>query len=61
MSFTLAGFPSCFATEGNPGDASNSQDGMGDMDPYVHTSGDIIDIDNEAGTFSFDVSILLVP
>ena len=55
MSFTQAGFPSTFATEGNP----TGKDGgleMGEFDPYVHTVKDTMDVDDETGYFSFEVS-----
>ncbi|KAJ2986288.1 hypothetical protein NUW58_g5101 [Xylaria curta] len=51
MSFTKNGFPSAFASEGNP-----LADGrrMGDFDPYVHTAKDTMDVDDDLGYFSFD-------
>lgn len=51
MSFTQNGFPSAFASEGNP-----LADGrrMGDYDPYVHSSKDTMDVDDDLGYFSFD-------
>lgn len=54
MSFTQNGFPSAFASEGNPL-ADGRQ--MGDFDPYVHSSRDTMDVDDELGYFSFDVSL----
>lgn len=50
MSFTQLGFPSSFASEGNP-----MKGGFpGEYDPYVHTSKDTLDVDDQDGYFSFD-------
>ncbi|KAI3318806.1 peptidase family M28 [Xylariaceae sp. AK1471] len=51
MSFTQNGFPSAFASEGNP-----LADGRfpGDYDPYVHSAKDTMDVDDDLGYFSFD-------
>jgi len=46
MSFTQLGYPSAFATEGNPL--------VGDFDPYIHGVNDTMDIDDEHGVFSLD-------
>ncbi|KAI0111127.1 peptidase family M28 [Nemania sp. FL0031] len=51
MSFTQNGFPSAFASEGNPLAGGRF---MGDFDPYVHSSKDTMDVDDELGYFSFD-------
>ncbi|KAJ8120693.1 hypothetical protein O1611_g10301 [Lasiodiplodia mahajangana] len=51
MSFTQNGFPSAFASEGNPLAEGRY---MGDFDPYVHSSKDTMDVDDELGYFSFD-------
>ncbi|KAI0975639.1 peptidase family M28 [Xylaria arbuscula] len=51
MSFTQNGFPSAFASEGNP---LSSGHFPGDYDPYVHTAKDTLDVDDERGYFSFD-------
>ena len=54
MSYTLLNYPAAFASEGNP----LANNGFpGEYDPYVHGSHDIIDIDDEKGYFSFDVSL----
>lgn len=53
MSFTQNGFPSAFASEGNPLAEGRR---LGDYDPYVHSSKDTMDVDDELGYFSFDVS-----
>ncbi|KAI0192843.1 peptidase [Astrocystis sublimbata] len=53
MSFTQNGFPSAFASEGNPV-AEGRGRGLGDFDPYVHSSKDTMDVDDELGYFSFD-------
>ncbi|KAI1259021.1 peptidase family M28 [Xylariaceae sp. FL1019] len=51
MSFTQNGFPSAFASEGNP----LSNGGFpGDFDPYVHTAKDTMDVDDDLGYFSLD-------
>ncbi|KAL7419745.1 hypothetical protein Q5752_005661 [Cryptotrichosporon argae] len=51
MSFTRLGFPAAFATEGDP----LAHGGFpGDFDPYVHTSGDRMDVNDETGVFSID-------
>ncbi|TQS32721.1 hypothetical protein Golomagni_06956, partial [Golovinomyces magnicellulatus] len=50
MSYTKAGYPAAFATEGDP-----TVGGFpGDFDPYVHTSRDTMDVDDEKGRFSLD-------
>ncbi|GAP86703.1 putative peptidase family M28 [Rosellinia necatrix] len=51
MSFTQNGFPSAFASEGNPLAEGRH---MGDFDPYVHTAKDTMDVDDDLGYFSFD-------
>ncbi|KAI0405941.1 peptidase family M28 [Xylaria palmicola] len=51
MSFTQNGFPSAFASEGNPLAEGRFP---GDFDPYVHTAKDTMDVDDELGYFSFD-------
>ncbi|KAI0423869.1 peptidase family M28 [Xylaria sp. FL1042] len=51
MSFTQNGFPSAFASEGNP--ITNGRF-PGDCDPYVHTINDTMDVDDDLGYFSFD-------
>ncbi|KAI1814979.1 peptidase family M28 [Poronia punctata] len=51
MSFTQNGFPSAFASEGNPLSTGGFP---GDFDPYVHTVKDTMDVDDEYGYFSFD-------
>ncbi|TRX90946.1 hypothetical protein FHL15_008151 [Xylaria flabelliformis] len=53
MSFTQNGFPSAFASEGNPL-AERHGPFSGDFDPYVHTAKDTMDVDDEFGYFSFD-------
>jgi bacterial leucyl aminopeptidase len=48
----MFGYPATFATEGNP----LSNGGFpGEYDPYVHTIKDTMDVDDENGTFSFEV------
>ncbi|KAI1419194.1 peptidase [Xylaria sp. FL1777] len=51
MSFTQNGFPSAFASEGNPLAKGRFP---GDYDPYIHTAKDTMDVDDELGYFSFD-------
>ncbi|TGJ79443.1 hypothetical protein E0Z10_g9319 [Xylaria hypoxylon] len=51
MSFTQNGFPSAFASEGNPLAAGRYP---GDYDPYIHSTKDTMDIDDDRGYFSFD-------
>ncbi|KAI1279001.1 peptidase family M28 [Xylaria sp. FL0933] len=51
MSFTQNGFPSAFASEGNP--LANGRF-PGDYDPYVHTVNDTMDVDDDLGYFSLD-------
>lgn len=48
MSFTKLGYPAAFASEGNPLG--------GEYDPYVHGMKDTMDVDDETGVFSLDVS-----
>ncbi|KAF5515400.1 Leucine aminopeptidase 1 [Colletotrichum siamense] len=50
MSYTKLGFPATFASEGNPVAGGFP----GEFDPYVHTSKDRMDIDDEFGVFSID-------
>ncbi|TWU76152.1 hypothetical protein ED733_001274 [Metarhizium rileyi] len=50
MSFTQLGYPSAFASEGNP----SAGDFPGEFDPYVHTAKDTLDVDDKTGMFSFD-------
>lgn len=50
MSFTNAGFPAAFASEGDPI--------SGEFDPYVHGIYDTMDVNDETGRFSLDVSFL---
>lgn len=52
MSFTSLGYPAAFASEGNPSASSFP----GEFDPYVHTERDTLDVDDETGTFSFEVN-----
>jgi leucyl aminopeptidase len=51
MSFTELGYPSAFASEGNPSAGAFP----GEFDPYVHTAKDTMDIDDETGIFSLEV------
>ncbi|OAQ95832.1 hypothetical protein LLEC1_01370 [Akanthomyces lecanii] len=46
MSFTNAGFPAAFASEGDPI--------SGEFDPYIHGIYDTMDVNDETGTFSLD-------
>lgn len=46
MSWTAGGYPSAFAAEGDPLDDA--------FDPYLHTSRDRMDVDDERGTFSLE-------
>lgn len=48
MSFTKLGYPAAFASEGNPI--------AGEFDPYVHGIKDTMDVDDDTGVFSLDVS-----
>jgi leucyl aminopeptidase len=52
MSFTQLGYPSAFASEGDP----SAHGGLpGDFDPYVHSVKDTMDVDDETGKFSLEV------
>lgn len=53
MSYTKLGYPAAFASEGNPLSGGKFP---GDYDPYVHGVNDTMDIDDETGVFSLDVS-----
>lgn len=46
MSYTQYGYPSAFASEGT----------LQNMDPHLHTVGDVLDVDDEGGKMSPDVS-----
>lgn len=48
MSFTELGYPAAFASEGDPI--------SGEFDPYVHGVRDTMDVNDETGVFSLDVS-----
>lgn len=53
MAWTKAGYPAAFATEGNP----LARGGFpGDFDPYVHSDKDRMDVNDDQGVFSIDVS-----
>lgn len=51
------GFPAALASEGNPVAGGGFP---GEFDPYVHTVKDTMDVDDETGYFSLDVSPLLL-
>ncbi|KFA81199.1 hypothetical protein S40288_07515 [Stachybotrys chartarum IBT 40288] len=51
MSYTQLGYPSAFASEGNPLAGGGFP---GDFDPYVHTARDTMDVDDETGEFSLE-------
>ena len=53
MSWTKQGYPSAFATEGDPVARGKFP---GDFDGYIHTTKDTMDIDDATGVFSIDVS-----
>ena len=57
MSFTKQGYPSAFATEGDPVARGSFP---GDFDGYIHTTKDRMDVDDETGVFSIDVSLFLM-
>lgn len=57
MAFTKQGFPSAFATEGDP----TAGGFPGDFDKYIHTVKDTMDVDDETGHFSLDVSCIPFP
>lgn len=50
MSYTQLGYPAAFASEGNPA--------AGEYDSYIHTDKDTMNVDDETGIFSIDVSNL---
>ena len=52
MSWTRAGYPAAFAAEGDPAHGVFP----GDFEHYVHTVDDRMDIDDETGVFSIEVS-----
>jgi hypothetical protein len=53
MSYTKLNYPAALASEGNP----LAHGGFpGDLDPYLHGVNDTIDIDDDTGFFSLDVS-----
>ena len=55
MSYTRLGYPSAFASEGNP----LSDGGFpGEYDPYVHTTRDRMDVDDENGVFSIKACLI---
>jgi hypothetical protein len=56
MSYTQLGYPAAFASEGDPLHGGFP----GDFDPYVHGVNDTMDVDDEHGYFSLDVSFTSV-
>jgi hypothetical protein len=56
MSYTKQNYPATFATEGNP--SAHTGRRWGEYDPYLHTINDTMDIDDETGFFSIDVSLI---
>ena len=52
MSWTRAGYPAAFAAEGDP----SVGEFPGNFEHYIHTVGDRMDIDDESGVFSIEVS-----
>lgn len=53
MSYTKLNYPAALASEGNP----LAHGGFpGDLDPYLHGVNDTMDIDDDTGFFSLDVS-----
>ena len=53
MSYTKLNYPAAFASEGNP----MAGGFPGEFDPYVHSVKDTMDVDDETGYFSVDVSL----
>ncbi|KAK8035430.1 hypothetical protein PG993_010425 [Apiospora rasikravindrae] len=51
LSYTKLGYPSAFATEGDP---LAGGEFPGDFDPYIHSVKDTMYVDDETGKFSFD-------
>jgi hypothetical protein len=56
MSYTKLNYPAAFASEGNPLNGGFP----GDFDPYVHGVNDTMDIDDDTGFFSLEVSLIPV-
>lgn len=52
MSYTKLGYPSAFASEGDPLAGGKFP---GDYDPYIHGVGDTMHVDDKTGRFSIDV------
>ncbi|KAK8031546.1 hypothetical protein PG990_001280, partial [Apiospora arundinis] len=57
LSYTKLGYPSAFATEGDP----SAGEFPGDFDPYMHTVRDTMYVDDETGKFSSDVTHGRIP
>jgi hypothetical protein len=55
MSYTRLGYPAAFASEGNPLAGGKFP---GDYNPYVHGVNDTMDVDDDTGFFSLDVSLM---
>ncbi len=53
MSYTKLNYPAAFASEGNP----MAGGFPGEFDPYVHSVKDTMDVDDDTGYFSVDVSL----
>ncbi len=56
MSYTKLGYPAAFASEGDP----LAGGFPGEFDPYVHGINDTMDVDDETGFFSLNVSLILM-
>lgn len=54
MAWTRLGFPAAFASEGDPLAGGKFP---GDYNPWMHTVKDRMDVDDEYGVFSIDVSL----
>lgn len=52
MSWTRGGYPAAFAAEGDPAVGKFP----GNFEHYVHTDKDRMDVDDETGVFSLEVS-----
>lgn len=53
MPFARLGYPTAVASEGNPAVRGKV---FGDLNPYLHTVNDTMNIDNDKGKYSIEVS-----
>lgn len=56
IAFTRYGFPSTMGAEGNPATGGPA---LGEFCPYIHSANDTMNLDDEFGYFSVEVSLVI--